>query len=205
MPFTLPLIFILRVLRVAVIAMAINAAFAVVKPVLERSVYMSRLVISDPIRHLPIPVDRVSARQLRDTWHAARSHGRKHEGIDIFAARGTPVRSTTEGIVSRIGTNKLGGTVVWVLGPAGHRHYYAHLDQVASIRTGERIGAGALLGFVGNTGNAKLTPPHLHYGIYTRKGAVNPYPLLSGKIVPSPTPGAARMAPTTTLWDKNPD
>lgn len=178
--------FILRVARLALIAMAINASVAVIEPAVERSAYLSRLVMSDPVRHLRLPVDRVAQRQLRDTWHAARSHGRKHEGIDIFAAKGTPVRSTTEGIVSRIGTNKLGGNVVWVLGPGGHRHYYAHLDQVANIRTGERIGAGALLGFVGNTGNAKLTPPHLHYGIYTGNGAINPFPLLSGKAAASP-------------------
>lgn len=181
MPFISPWIFILRLMRLLLAAMAINASFALIKPVLEKSVYLSGLIASPPAQHLRIPVDRVRQRQLRDTWHAERSHGRRHEGIDIFAARGTPVRSTTEGIISRIGTNRLGGTVVWVLGPGGHRHYYAHLDQVANVRTGERISAGALLGFVGNTGNAKSTPPHLHYGIYTSRGAINPFPFLAGK------------------------
>lgn len=181
MPFPSPLIVVSRLMRLVLVATAVNAGFAIIKPVIERSMYVSHLLTSAPVQRLRVPVDRVPERQLRDTWHAARSQGRKHEGIDIFAPRGAPVRSTTEGIVSRIGTNKLGGTVVWVLGPAGYRHYYAHLDQVANIHTGERISAGALLGFVGNTGNAKLTPPHLHYGIYTRKGAINPFPLLAGK------------------------
>lgn len=176
--------FIIRFARIALVASAVNACFAIVKPIVENLIYRSSLLATEPVRRLHIPVDRVQQRQLRDTWHASRSNGRKHEGIDIFAARGTPVRSTTEGVISRIGTNRLGGNVVWVLGPGGHRHYYAHLDQFANVRTGERISAGTLLGFVGNTGNAKTTPPHLHYGIYTYAGAINPFPLLLTRTAP---------------------
>ena len=62
---------------------------------------------------LAMPVENVKARQINDTWGAARSEGRQHEGIDIFAKRGTPVLSATQGIVSRVGTNNLGGKVVW--------------------------------------------------------------------------------------------
>jgi murein DD-endopeptidase MepM/ murein hydrolase activator NlpD len=83
-------------------------------------------------------------------------------------------------MVIRIGRNKLGGNVVWVLGPGGQRHYYAHLDRFAYVSTGQRIEPGTILGFVGNTGNASGTPPHLHYGIYGTTGALNPYPLLAG-------------------------
>lgn len=191
MSFSSPWIFALRIVRLVLVVIALNASFAVIKPVIEKTIYVSRLLAVEPARHLRIPVDRVRQRQLRDTWHAARSNGRKHEGIDIFALHGTPVRSTTEGIISRFGTNKLGGNVVWVLGPGGQRHYYAHLDHVANIRTGERISAGTLLGFVGNTGNAKTAPPHLHYGIYTYKGAINPFPLLSGKTAPGAAGHAA--------------
>jgi len=57
-------------------------------------------------------------------------------------------------------------------------HYYAHLDDYADIRRGQLVAPGDVLGFVGNTGNAKGTPPHLHYGIYAGGGALNPYPLL---------------------------
>ena len=93
-------------------------------------------------------------------------------------ARGTPVRSTTKGVVTRIGENNLGGNVVGVTGPGGVWHYYAHLDSFADIRENDWIEAGTVVGYVGNTGNARNTPPHLHYGVYIREGAVNPYPLI---------------------------
>ena len=88
---------------------------------------------------LPVPVAGVKPVQLADTWGGARSGGRRHEGIDIFAKRGTPVLSSTEGIVLRVGTNRLGGQVVWVLGPGGQRHYYAHLDRYGDVRAGMRV------------------------------------------------------------------
>ena len=129
---------------------------------------------------LMIPVQGVKAKQISDTWGAARSQGRKHEGVDIFAKRGTPVLSATQGIVSRVGLNTLGGKVVWVTGPNLSRHYYAHLDDYAvDIQEGDWVEAGEVLGYVGDSGNAKGTPPHLHYGIYLNgSGAVNPYPFL---------------------------
>lgn len=77
---------------------------------------------------LPIPVDRVQARELKDTWGASRSSGRLHEGIDILAPRGTKVRSATPGLIADLRNNNLGGKVVWILGPGGAWHYYAHLD-----------------------------------------------------------------------------
>ncbi|MGE8638481.1 MAG: M23 family metallopeptidase, partial [Achromobacter sp.] len=82
----------------------------------------------------------------------------------------------------QVGTNNLGGQVVWVLGPGRQRHYYAHLDGYADIQRGQLVAAGDVLGYVGNTGNAQGTPPHLHYGIYDG-GAINPYDLL--KAAPS--------------------
>ncbi|MDX3906716.1 MAG: M23 family metallopeptidase [Pigmentiphaga sp.] len=130
---------------------------------------------------LAVPVQGVRPRDLRDTWNAARPEGRRHEGIDIFARRDTPVRATTEGIVTRIGTNRLGGNTVWIMGPGRQMHYYAHLERYADIRRGQRIQAGMPIGYVGDSGNAKGTPPHLHYGIYTPQGAINPFPLLAGR------------------------
>lgn len=140
--------------------------------------HMLRLSWQDAPTVVAVPVQGVAPGRLADTWGAARSGGRRHEGIDIFAPRGTPVVSATEGIVSRIGTNNLGGQVVWVLGPGGQRHYYAHLDDYADISHGQLVQTGDVLGYVGNTGNARGTPPHLHYGIYGKGGAMNPYPLL---------------------------
>ena len=125
---------------------------------------------------LPLPLLGV---RFADTWGAARSEGRSHEGVDIFAPRGTPILSTTQGMVLRVGPDRLGGRTVMILGPGGVRHYYAHLERYAELSRGEWIKAGQVVGFVGDSGNARGTPTHLHYGIYTPSGAVNPYPLLN--------------------------
>ncbi|HUR79116.1 MAG TPA: M23 family metallopeptidase [Thermoanaerobaculia bacterium] len=118
--------------------------------------------------------------QLADTWGAPRSGGRSHQGIDIFAKRGTPVVSSTRGIVVTVGHNRLGGRIVRVLGPGGYWHYYAHLERFGPVREGQLVDAGTVLGTVGDSGNARGTPPHLHYGIYRfRGGAVNPFVYLS--------------------------
>lgn len=124
---------------------------------------------------LPNPVP---GQGLTDTWGAARSQGRTHEGIDIFAPRGTPIQTTTQGIVSKVGENNLGGRVVVVVGPGGAGHYYAHLEDYADISPNDWVNAGDVIGYVGDSGNAKGTPPHLHYGIYLNGSAVNPYPLM---------------------------
>lgn len=166
-----------------VIVAAIAAVLAYLAwPWLKNAIYVAELLAEDAPVSLPVPVQNVSMRAVRDTFGAPRPGDRKHQGVDIFAPRGAPVVSTTRGIVSRIGANSLGGTVVWVLGPGGDRHYYAHLNSVANIRSGQRVAAGDVLGSVGNTGNAMGTPPHLHYGIYrSAGGAINPFPLLTAK------------------------
>ncbi|PJX26730.1 peptidase M23 [Psychrobacter sp. L7] len=124
---------------------------------------------------LPSPLPQ---QNLSDTWGAARSQGRTHEGIDIFAARGTPIQATTAGIVSKVGENTLGGRVVVIVGPGGTGHYYAHLEEYADIAPNDWVDAGDIIGYVGDSGNAKGTPPHVHYGVYIQGNAVNPYPLL---------------------------
>ena len=128
---------------------------------------------------LPIPVDRVQARELKDTWGASRSSGRLHEGIDILAPRGTKVRSATPGLIADLRNNNLGGKVVWILGPGGAWHYNAHLD--GGLKVGDYVKKGDVIGYIGNTGNARHTAPHLHYGLYLNgkgRGVVNPYPYL---------------------------
>ncbi|WP_312087819.1 M23 family metallopeptidase [Acinetobacter variabilis] len=131
---------------------------------------------------LTIPVDRVQARELKDTWGASRSSGRLHEGIDILAPRGTKVRSATPGLIADLRNNNLGGKVVWILGPGGTWHYYAHLDgHKRGLKVGDYVKKGDVIGYVGNTGNARHTAPHLHYGLYLNgkgRGVVNPYPYL---------------------------
>jgi murein DD-endopeptidase MepM/ murein hydrolase activator NlpD len=168
-------------LRTAVLTILLLGGYALLGPYLKNMLYAMRLTSMPAPSLLPVPVRGVQPRGLRDTWHGARSEGRKHEGIDIFAPRGTAVSSSTEGIVLRVSTNRLGGQVVWVLGPGGQRHYYAHLDRYADIADGQRVRAGTVLGYVGTTGNAAGTPPHLHYGIYEAGGAINPYPMLRSR------------------------
>lgn len=135
-------------------------------------------------KRLPIPVAGVTRTQLTDTWGAARSAGRRHEGIDILAPRGTVVKSTTHGMVGNLQSNRLGGNVVWILGPSGSWHYYAHLDkQKRGLNVGDHVRPGDVIGYVGNSGNARYTASHLHYGIYLTgrgRGAVNPYPYVHG-------------------------
>ena len=127
---------------------------------------------------LPVPVAGVSAAKLTDTWGAERSGGRTHKGIDIFARRGAAVFSPVQGIVAGIRQDRLGGNVVRILGPARQVHYFAHLDRFAAIEPRQWVAPGDVIGYVGDTGNARGTPPHLHYGIYGALGAINPFPLL---------------------------
>lgn len=129
---------------------------------------------------LAFPVEGRNERAIGSDFGAERDGGRRrHEGIDIFAKRGTPVRAASAGVVTRVRVTHLGGKVVWVRDPVRNASiYYAHLDsQVA--RPGQRVDVGDLLGFVGNTGNARTTPTHLHFGVYRRgEGAVDPAPFV---------------------------
>jgi murein DD-endopeptidase MepM/ murein hydrolase activator NlpD len=130
---------------------------------------------------LPIPVDGVTRARLSDSWGQARDGGRGHQGIDIFAPRGTPVRSTTAGVVVDKALRGLGGRFVSILDAGGFRHYYAHLEDWGTQAIGDRVEAGEVIGFVGNSGNAAVSPTHLHYGIYAPDGqAIEPFPLLRG-------------------------
>ena len=164
--------------RIFIAALLIAVGYAAL-PWIKLALYAARLTSMPAPTAVAVPVEALERRALRDTWHASRPPNRRHEGIDIFAKRGTPVLAATEGIVLRLDETPIGGKVVWVMGPGGQRHYYAHLDGFGAVEQGERIEAGTLLGYVGNTGNAKSTPPHLHYGVYAAEGAINPYPLLA--------------------------
>ena len=103
-----------------------------------------------------------------------------HEGIDLFAPAGTPLLATERGIVTKIGSGRLGGLRLWLRGESGTDWYYAHLSGFTpGLREGDVVEAGDVIGFVGNTGNAVGTPPHLHMQVHPNGGEpVNPYPLL---------------------------
>ena len=92
---------------------------------------------------------------------------RRHHGVDIFANRGTPVIAVRKGFISSTRIGGLGGKTVWLRDQSGNNFYYAHLDS-QMVREGQRVVPGDTLGLVGNTGNARTTPPHLHFGEYDR-------------------------------------
>lgn len=133
-----------------------------------------------PPATMACPVD--GATSFTDTWGAPRSGGRTHEGVDMIAARGTPLVAIEAGTVFRAYNGGLGGIVVWLRGRSGDEYYYAHLDGWApGLSEGDKLAAGELLGYVGNTGNARYTIPHLHFELHPDGGvAVNPYPLVKG-------------------------
>lgn len=136
------------------------------------------------VKAFPVPVLGIQHRALSDTWGDARLGGRTHEGIDIIAPRGTAVVSPTKAVVVRIGEDTLGGIVVYTGNPGGERFYFAHLDRVVKgLKVGDVLKVGDRIGYVGNTGNASGTVPHLHFGIY-KKGASNPFPRITKNFSP---------------------
>jgi murein DD-endopeptidase MepM/ murein hydrolase activator NlpD len=90
------------------------------------------------------------------------------------------VIAAADGVVVRLGGGALGGNAVFVTGRGGRTYYYAHLDRYAEVEIGQIVRRGDVLGYVGNTGNAHSTPPHLHFGVYTATGSINPLPLMAG-------------------------
>lgn len=173
---------ILSLLLISWIISFVGCASKPKKPTRLDSVQLQVLKSKSMPKKLPIPVEGVAKKQLKDTWGNARSSGRSHEGIDIMASTGTKVYAATEGIVASLKGNNLGGTVIWIIGPGGVWHYYAHLhNHKRGLNEGDYVRRGDLIGYVGYSGNASKSAPHLHYGIYLQgkgRGATNPYPYL---------------------------
>jgi murein DD-endopeptidase MepM/ murein hydrolase activator NlpD len=117
---------------------------------------------------LMVPVRGATARDWnpRSFWASPWGRSGVHKGIDIFASAGAPVRSASSGIVLFRGSVALGGNVLLVLGPKWRVHYYAHLSE-ALVGIGRPVSRGQELGRVGNSGNAKGKPFHLHYAVVT--------------------------------------
>lgn len=180
---------------------AIAAALLEVGLLLGIAVYLAvtdrALVIGFPRRDdlrtaadagLTLPVAGVRREELKDTYGAARSGGRAHKGVDIFAARGTPVLAAAAGVIVNRDSNAVGGLSLYHRGMDGRTiYYYAHLNGVrAGLKVGDLVRAGDTLGYVGSTGNVSGSP-HLHFAVFTvtdpnrwwRGRDLNPYVLLT--------------------------
>lgn len=149
---------------------------------------------------LAFPVPANANPRTTSFWGAARDGGnRSHEGVDIFAAKRTLLLAAADGRILRTGENNLGGKVIF-LRPEGKNIsiYYAHLDEQL-VTPGQNVQAGDTIGLMGNTGNANTTPPHLHFGIYTGNGAIDPYPFINPKRPEIPTLGNTSHRPGTLV------
>ena len=149
-----------------------------------------RLMLSlDP--SLSFPVDGMDGSEIGSSFGAPRDGGvRLHHGVDIFAPRGTPALAASSGRVTSVQDTSRGGLVVWVRDEKrGRNLYYAHLSQQL-VSPGSLVTIGDTIGLVGNTGNARTTPPHLHFGVYAR-GPQDPTPYLSRPRISMPRLPAA--------------
>ena len=104
---------------------------------------------------------------------------RQHQGTDVFAARGTPVVAAARGLVT-LGSGGRSGSFVVLEAPDGTHYLYAHLDRFAArLATGDTVAKGEVIGFVGTSGNAAATAPHLHFEVRPAGGAaIDPVPFL---------------------------
>ena len=135
------------------------------------------------IREVPsigFPVKGKDKRSIASFFGDPRDGGsREHHGVDIFAQRHTPVLAPSSASVTRVGEGDIGGRYVWLYDSKRSMYlYFAHLET-REVERGDKVSAGQLIGTVGNTGNAKSTPPHLHFGIY-RNGPIDPFHFIAG-------------------------
>jgi murein DD-endopeptidase MepM/ murein hydrolase activator NlpD len=132
-------------------------------------------IVSAPVGGIVCPVQGPVA--FSDTWGAPRSGGRAHKGVDMLASTGTPTVAPVSGTVRHDG-NSLGGLSWHVNGDNGSYYYGTHLSSYANVGAGH-VEAGTVIGYVGDSGNARGTP-HLHFEIHPGGGAaVNPYPAVA--------------------------
>lgn len=146
------------------------------------------LVASGSGSALLIPVAGIKSAQLRDTYNQPRGAERMHEALDIPAPIGTPVYAVADGRVAKLFNSKPGGLTIYQFDPAEkYSYYYAHLDRYAStLKEGQQVKRGEVIGYVGATGNANPAAPHLHFAMFElgpeknwwQGKPLNPYPLL---------------------------
>ena len=144
----------------------------------------------EPEKYL-IPVDGKKKSDIKDEFNVVSANGRKHEGTDIFAPKGTPIRACVNSIITTAIPEEIitiGGNYIWALGEGRIIYLYSHLSRFEpGAKRGKLVRQGEIIGYVGNTGNAKGTSPHLHFGMYKARlnsffffsrTAINPFNFL---------------------------
>ena len=142
-------------------------------------------------RRLAMPVQGYDALKLHDTFDELRGGIRKHEALDIMAARGTPVVAVDDGVIMKLFRSIAGGITIYQSDPSEKfAYYYAHLDRYRDgLKEGDAVHRGDVIAYVGSTGNAPANAPHLHFTIFLlgpekkwwRGRAVNPFPYLAAR------------------------
>ncbi|MCB0881846.1 MAG: M23 family metallopeptidase [Thermoleophilia bacterium] len=140
----------------------------------------SRAPVTGGVRGNVFPVQ--GAYTYSSDYGAPRAGTGWHHGNDVFAPVSTPVVAVADGVLSKVGWNNLGGNRLWLTDAGGTSYYYAHLSAYStSAADGAIVRAGDVIGYVGNTGQASTTPPHLHFEIHpggVPAPSINPYPFL---------------------------
>jgi murein DD-endopeptidase MepM/ murein hydrolase activator NlpD len=154
------------------------------QPELFRTGQYSLSVSVGPSLSFPVTGTKAKAGSF---WGDSRDGGkRSHEGIDIFAPKRTPAIASADGVITGVKEEGIGGKVVWLrVTNKNITLYYAHLDKQL-VNEGRYVKKGDTLGLVGNTGNAKHTGSHLHFGVYTNAGPMDPFPFVNPLVRTAP-------------------
>jgi murein DD-endopeptidase MepM/ murein hydrolase activator NlpD len=144
--------------------------------------------LEQDVPSLIIPVEGADASKIVDTFASARSGDKRHEATDIMAPQGTPVLAAADGTIVKLFLSRAGGNTIYQFDPTRTWcYYYAHLDHYAAgLTQGATVKQGQVIGYVGSTGDASPSAPHLHFAInklgpekqWWKGTAVNPYPVL---------------------------
>ena len=172
-------------------AVARSGNVVAVEPKNAPPVEIAQQVVVGPAG-LAIPVVGVKPDQLTDTFDDARAAGRRHDAIDIMAAEGTPVIAAADGTIEKLFFSHGGGgiTIYERATDPTWQYYYAHLQRYApGLAEGQQVKRGQVIAFVGHTGDASASGPHLHFALnqmaqgqrWWQGTPINPYPLLAGK------------------------
>ncbi|MBC8021868.1 MAG: M23 family metallopeptidase [Burkholderiales bacterium] len=174
---------------VAAQPIAVSAIVVPKAPLVPKSTPPSEDVRPLAGRRLLMPVQGFEVRKLQDNFNELRGGVRRHEALDIMAPRGTPVVATDDGVITKLFRSVAGGITIYQSDSAQqYIYYYAHLDRYRDgLKEGEVVRRGDVIGYVGSTGNAPASAPHLHFTMFElgpekkwwRGQAVNPYPYLA--------------------------